>query len=302
MSLIYLIEDNPVLTHCGVEQNEPLWSHVGFRTGGNCEVFLEPENEDNFVRVLNILRNSGEKYFVLGKGTNTLVPDDGFPGAVISTRKALSGFEDSGADYFWAGGGCLLSDACRHAAERSISGMEKLYGIPGTVGGAVFMNAGAYGTETKDVVSRVRVLDPTGHIKVLSGEECGFAYRKSIFQDDGTVVLAAEFRGTPGVREDIEKVMDECMAARKSTQPLEYPSCGSFFKRPQNGHASRMIDEAGMKGKKVGGAQVSPKHAGFIVNTGGATTSDIMKLASMVKEAVKKKFGVELEMEVRLIG
>jgi len=273
------------------------------RVGGPALEFYEPEDEAGFAACVHGLYKAEKPYFVLGNGTNVIVRDGGYPGAVISTLKALRGIDADDDGRIVCGAGEPLSRLCRFAAEQGLSGLEELSGIPGTVGGAVYMNAGAYESDISSVLESVRAYDlDNENIVMLTYIECEFGYRNSVFKRKPMIVLSAVFTLLPGNREDIEAKMAEFTRLRNEKQPVEMASAGSFFKRPEGDYAGRLIEAAGMKGARVGGAQVSEKHAGFIVNTGGATAADVLALAEKVKSKVFEMFGVELEEEPVVIG
>ena len=279
---------------------EPMSRHTTFRAGGEAKYFLTPRDTDGLKEAIDLCKRSGIPHYILGNGSNLLVGDKGYPGAVISMEAFLEcKVEDT---QIRAGAGVLLSKIARTAAEHSLAGFEFASGIPGTLGGAMVMNAGAYGGECRDVVKRVQVLDRQGLIRWLSLEEMDFGYRKSCIGPEGHVVLSAELTLEKGDKEEILARMGELAAKRREKQPLEYPSAGSTFKRPPGHFAGKLIEEAGLKGVSVGGAQVSTKHSGFVVNTGGATAADILNLCRLVQEEVMRRFGVRLELEVKTIG
>jgi len=280
-----------------------LSEYTSMKVGGPAREVCEPADEAAFIDCIKGLRSKGAPYFVMGNGTNVVVRDGGYAGAVVLTVNALRGLEARGNGRLVCGAGESLARVCRYAAEQGLSGIEGLSGIPGTVGGAVFMNAGAYGYEIKAVLVSARAYNANNEtIIMLSNEECEFAYRTSVFRRKPMLILSAEFALWPADREEIEHKMSEFTRLRNEKQPLDLPSAGSFFKRPENDFAGRLIEAAGMKGARVGGAQVSEKHAGFIVNTGGATARDILGLAAQVKANVFEKFDVELEAEPVIMG
>ena len=276
-----------------------LKERTSMKVGGPAGAFYEPEDEAELIECVS----SAEKpWFLLGNGTNTVVRDSGYKGAVISTLKALTGIEIKGLSLY-SGAGESLARICRYAVENGLSGLEELSGIPGTVGGAVYMNAGAYERDIAAVLSSVRAYDINDkNIIMLTVEECGFGYRNSVFKENELVILSAEFTLAYGDKDTITGRMAEFTRLRNEKQPVDMPSAGSFFKRPEGDFAGRLIEAAGMKGASVGGAMVSVKHAGFIVNTGGATCADVLALASEVKAQVFEKFGVLLEEEPIVIG
>ena len=272
-----------------------------FKIGGNCAVAVFPKNKEELVSSIRESKANGIKYDVIGKGSNILFSDDGYDGMLVFTSHMNQIKEENGIIY--AEAGVHLGTLANCAAARSLSGLEFAYGIPGSLGGAVFMNAGAYGGEMKDVTVYSDYYDSrTDTFGRFSGEEQRFSYRKSVYSENkDLVILGAAIKLKSGNEEDIRAVMNENLKKRKDKQPLEYPSAGSAFKRPPNDFAARMIDECGLKGFSVGGAQVSEKHAGFVINKGGATSADVKKLMSEVSDRVYEKFGVRLESEIRYI-
>ena len=279
---------------------EPMSRHTSFRIGGECAI-ATPETAESAAELMRLIREKGIPCFILGNGTNVLCADKGWDGLVIKT-KGLSKISVSGNRVI-AGGGAILSRVASAAAANSLTGLEFAHGIPGSLGGAVAMNAGAYGGEMSSCVVRTTCLMPDGEIICLTGDEHKFAYRKSfVTEKSGAVVLESEMELTYGDREKIEEQMRELAARRKSSQPLELPSAGSVFKRPEGHFVGAMVQECGLKGRTVGGAQVSPKHAGFIVNVGGATAADVLELIELIRAEVFGKFGVKLECEIRPLG
>ena len=279
---------------------EPMSRHTSFRIGGECAI-AAPETAESAAELMRFVRENGIPYFILGNGTNVLCADGGWDGLVIKT-KALSKIEVSD-DRVVAGGGAIFSRVASTAAGNGLSGLEFAHGIPGTVGGAVAMNAGAYGGEMSSCVVSSICLLPSGELVTLNGEDHKFAYRHSaVTEIPGAAVLESEMKLTFGKREEIEEKMRELAARRRTSQPLELPSAGSVFKRPEGHFVGAMVQECGLKGRTVGGAQVSPKHAGFIVNVGGATAKDVLELIEIIRAEVFGKFGVELECEIRPLG
>ena len=274
-------------------------AHCSFRIGGPAELWLEPGDERELMETLRFLREMGEKPVIVGNGTNLLVRDEGVRAPVIHIGEALSNIHIDG-ERLTAGAGASLSRIATAARDAGLSGLEFAHGIPGSLGGAVVMNAGAYGGEMKDVVASVRYLDETGALRETA--DAGFSYRRSRFSDGEGVILGAALRLTPWDPAEIAARMHELWEKRSSSQPLSKPSAGSAFKRPATGYAAAMIDGAGLKGFKLGGAQVSEKHAGFVINTGGATCADVLALMAHIQEAVEREYGVLLEPEVRIIG
>ena len=280
--------------------NEPLSRHTSFKIGGGAEVMVFPKTPDELAVTLKAAAQLSCKPLILGAGTNILAPDEGIGGMVICLKDSLDGMEqlDDGAIRVMAG--VTMTRAAVFAANLGLSGLEFAHGIPGTVGGGVYMNAGAYGGEICQVCTQVAVMDTNGQITVRSNEQMGFSYRHSYLEDQPGIVIFADFRLVKAPAEDIKVKMQELMARRKASQPLDMPSAGSAFKRPAGGYAAALIDEAGLKGFQVGGAQVSTKHAGFVVNAGGARAKDVTDLLKQVSDKVYENSGIRLEPEVRI--
>ncbi|MDR1271408.1 MAG: UDP-N-acetylmuramate dehydrogenase [Clostridiales Family XIII bacterium] len=290
-----------------VSLGEPMSLHATMRTGGPADIFLEPCSEEALIAAAEALNSKNIPWIAVGNCSNIIVKDGGYRGAVISLVPALTGIEASpaqdGAAVMKAGAGEPLSKLAAAAAAASLTGLEFAAGIPGSVGGAVYMNAGAYGGEIKDCLTEVRCFrrDSGGQV-VLSAEDARLGYRTSIFKSGEYIILEAAFALRCGVREEIDRKTRELFERRNARQPVELPSSGSFFKRPEGHYAGKLIEEAGMKGFSSGAAEVSPKHAGFIVNTGGATTADVLAVADAVRREVEAKSGVALEAEPVIIG
>ncbi|MBQ7143740.1 MAG: UDP-N-acetylmuramate dehydrogenase [Oscillospiraceae bacterium] len=280
-------------------ENEPMSRHCSFRIGGPAALFAEPATEAELLRLLAVLRERGVRPLLVGRGTNLLVADAGLRGVAIHVGEALGTVRAEG-ETLSAGAGIALAALAQFARERSLTGLEFAHGIPGSLGGAVVMNAGAYSGEMKDVVASVRYLDAEGTVRETGDPQ--FSYRHSRFSEGNCVVLSATLRLRSGDGAEIEAKMKELMERRRDKQPLEWPSAGSTFKRPATGYAAAMIDGAGCKGLTVGGAQVSEKHAGFVVNRGGATAKDVLALMEEVRRRVRDKYGVELEPEIKIIS
>lgn len=281
--------------------DEPMSSHTTFKIGGSADFFITVNLDIELSCVVNACKESGIPYLILGNGSNLLVSDDGIEGAVIT----LGGdFKDISVDgeIITAGAGVKLSRLCTTALDNSLGGLEFAYGIPGSVGGAVFMNAGAYGGEMKDVLLSVTALTPQGEIKEFSAAELELGYRTSVFKTNGSIILFSKYKLHKDSQDDIRARMDDFMNRRRTKQPLEYPSAGSVFKRPEGAFAGTLIEQCGLKGRTVGGAQVSEKHAGFIINIGGATSSDVMDLVKLVQDTVKAETGYVLEREIIRTG
>ena len=281
-------------------REEPLSKHTSFRIGGPAAVFCTPANAQQMACAARLCRQHGIRRYVLGKGSNVLFSDQGFDGAVLSTALMAGAPRIVGNEVF-ADAGLGLNTLCKAAAAHGLSGLEFAFGIPGSVGGAVYMNAGAYGGEMRDVLLAVTFLDETGEVRTLPAGELELGYRTSIFERTGWCVLEAQLRLVPGDPAQIEAAMQELMARRVEKQPLEYPSAGSAFKRPQGAFAGALIQQCGLRGKRVGGAAISEKHCGFIVNLGGATCADVLALADLVCKTVKEQTGYLLEKEIRVV-
>ncbi len=288
-------------TGCLFLCEEPMHRHTSFHIGGPAEVFITPASEVQAAQVLAFCRAQSVPVHVVGNGSNLLVADEGLRGAVIAFSQPMSGIVRDG-NILSAQAGATLAQLCRYAQQQGLGGLEFAYGIPGSVGGAVYMNAGAYGGEIRDVAASIRALDKNGEFNTLPAEQAGFAYRTSRFQAEGQVICAADFALTPDAPAAIDTRMKDILARRVAKQPLEYPSAGSAFKRPQNGYAAAIIEQCGLKGFSVGGAQVSTKHAGFVINTGDATCRDVLALFEAVKTEVLRKTGTILEPEVKYLA
>lgn len=285
-----------------VKTNEPMRNHTTWRIGGPAELLVQPESIAELQQVLAEARQAQRPLYVIGGGSNLLVADEGLAGTVIKLGGGLRRLEITGQTVI-AEAGVPLPLLARTAAEQQLSGLEFAAGIPGTVGGAVVMNAGAYQSRMSDVVTQVTCCDRSGALLTLEAEQCGFAYRNSRFkQRRDLLVVSVQMELTPGKKEDILAQMQKNTAARKAKQPVEYPSAGSIFKNPPQDAAGRLIELVGAKGWRQGGAMVSEKHSNFIVNTGAATCEDVLQLVKRVKQAVLEQTGVQLEEEILLLG
>ena len=289
-----------VLSAERAREYEPMSAHCSFRIGGPARLFCLPADEDEAAKLLKLMYGEGVRPVVIGSGTNLLVPDGGLDAVVLCTA-AMDGVSAAGEE-LRAGAGCPMARAAAAAQRAQLAGLEFAHGIPGSVGGGVFMNAGAYGGEMKDVLASARVLSPDGSAETMGAEELGLSYRRSALEGSGRVLTGAVFRLRPDSGAEIAARMRALAEKRRASQPLEWPSAGSTFKRPQGGYAAAMIDQAGLKGLAVGGAKVSEKHAGFIINAGGATYADVTALIAEVQRRVFERFGVMLEPEVRILG
>ena len=282
-----------------VKENEPLAPYCSMKVGGKAKHTVFPDGPDGLAEALRKYRFGGERCIVVGNCSNLVFPDEGFDGAVIITS-GINGVKADGS-VINAECGATLTSLARNAAKYSLAGFEFCFGIPGTVGGGVYMNAGAYGGDITQRITGCTVLDRNLDRAELPPEALELGYRTSSVEKNGYTVLSATFSGVPGDRDAIGAKMDELMAKRKSSQPLEYPSCGSAFKRPEGHYAGALIEQCGLKGVSVGGAQVSEKHAGFIINKGGATANDVKDLVELIQKTVLENTGVKLEPEIRFI-
>lgn len=284
-----------------IHLQEPMNGHTTFKVGGPAACLIELEREEQLCNIQRYLSFVEIPFFVLGNGSNVLVSDEGYPGVVLQIGDKMSGIRVEGTRIV-AQAGALLSQVARAALSQELTGLEFASGIPGTVGGGVVMNAGAYGGEMKQVVTKVRVVNQSGEMMELDNSTMEFGYRYSTIRNQPFVVTEVTFQLKEGKAEEIKAVMDDLAARRREKQPLEYPSAGSTFKRPEGYYAGELIMNAGLRGYRIGGAQVSDKHCGFIVNMGNATAMDIMDVIRDVQDCVKEKFNVDLEPEVVFLG
>ena len=282
--------------------NEPMTKHTSFKIGGNADLFITVKTFSDLTQVLRILNDFEVPIFVIGNGSNLLVSDKGIRGAVVKLGGEFLKVQLIDENTIECGAGVLVSKMCSFAQKNSLSGVEFAYGIPGTVGGAVFMNAGAYGGEMKDVVISAKSVTFDGENKFRTASEMELDYRKSIYSSVDEIILSVQLKLEKGEKLHIEEKMKDFLARRKEKQPLEYPSAGSVFKRPVGNYAGTLIQTCGLKGKKIGGAMVSTKHAGFIINTGNATCEDVVNLIDHIKATVFEQTGIALESEVRIVG
>ena len=289
-----------LLPEIALINNEPMAKHTSFRIGGAVEVMAFPKTPEELSQIMKAADQLGVKTAVLGAGTNILAPDAGIPGLVVCLKDCLGGMERLDDTHIRVMAGVTMTRAALYAASLGLTGLEFSHGIPGSVGGGVYMNAGAYGGEICQVCCGATVMNRRGEMRHLTGEEMEFSYRHSVLEDSGELVVSADFALTPGNEEQIRSRMKELMAKRSASQPLDKPSAGSTFKRPVGGYAAALIDGAGLKGYRVGDAAVSEKHAGFVVNLGQATAEDVKKLMAQVSEIVNEKSGIRLEPEVRI--
>lgn len=280
--------------------NEEMKNHIYFKVGGKVDILLNPSNSEQIIETLKICNENNIPYYIIGNGSNILVKDGGIRGIVIKLCK-VDNIEVNGNE-IKAYGGALLKDISTNALNNSLTGFEFACGIPGSVGGAVFMNAGAYNGEIKDVIKEAEVMDKDGNIFTLSKDELELGYRASKVMKDNLIVISATFLLESGDEQKIEARIKDLTFKREERQPLEYPSAGSTFKRPEGHFAGKLIEDAGLKGYSIGGAAVSSKHSGFVINKGGATAKDVLDLIKYVQDTVKDKFAVELNPEIRIIG
>ena len=298
-----------------IHENELMSKHTSFKVGGSARYFAKTECMNDLKVALDFAQEKGLPHFILGNGTNLLVSDKGYDGVIITLAGDFSGIEDSGNGIFRVGAATSLGRFARITMKLGFAGIHKLAGIPGTLGGAIYMNAGAYGQEIGTCCTAVTVLESDGNAREYAASECEFGYRQSIFQKLGETIVSATFQLPAASTEgktvaDLEAELAECMAKRKASQPLNMPNAGSTFKRLEHGCADMpqqiapgyYIEQAGLKGYRIGGAEVSTVHANFIVNAGGATAADIKQLSEFVQQKVAEKFGIELKREIILLG
>lgn len=279
----------------------PMHIHTSFKVGGNADIMVLPKNSDEILKSAELAKEYDAPYFVIGNGSNLLVGDYGIEGLVIKLSGRISNVEIDG-DSLYAEAGAKLASIALNAQVNSLTGFEFAHGIPGTLGGAVMMNAGAYGSEMKNVIEYVDALDEKGNTVRLCNGECEFGYRTSVFERNNYIILGAKIKLSAGDKDEIMAEMRRLMDLRREKQPFDMPSAGSTFKRPINNFAGGLIEQAGLKGYRYKNAMVSDKHAGFVVNCGGATASEVMHVINTVRDTVNEKFGVMLEPEVKMIG
>lgn len=291
---------SPLLPHVELRFHESMANHTSFRIGGGAEVMAFPKNKEELAEILKVSTLLDCKCAILGAGTNVLAPDAGIPGLVICLKDCLTGMEQLDDTRIRVMAGVTMARAAVFAANLGLSGLEFAHGIPGSVGGGVYMNAGAYGGEICQICESVEIMDRSGSVRVLTGEEMAFSYRHSRLEETDDIVLSAVFHLSSKPSEEIKAKMKELIGRRTASQPLDLPSAGSAFKRPVGGYAAALIDQAGLKGYQVGGAAISEKHAGFAVNKGGATAEDVKSLLKQVSDKVFEQSGIRLEPEVRI--
>lgn len=302
MSQLEKLEQMAVSLHCEVRSQEPMRKHTTFKIGGPADLFIVVNQEE----ALKVVRQTAEDlevpYMVIGKGSNLLVKDSGIRGAVIQLGGSFHKMQLKEDGVLQVGAGASLAMVCGYALQHSLSGLEFAWGIPGSVGGAAFMNAGAYGEEMKDVIRNCTHMRPDGEIETLQTDQLQFGYRRSIYQHLKYIVLSVDLQLHTADKLIIKEKMDDLLGRRKDKQPLDFPSAGSVFKRPPGHFAGTLIEQCGLKGTAVGGAMVSSKHAGFIVNTGNATCQNVLDLIELIQITVKERTGINLECEIRAIG
>lgn len=294
------IEALAVDAGCDILKNELLSLHTSVKTGGRCDLFILTDDSETAARLYYGCKAIGLYSLLLGNGSNALFTDDGFRGTVIAPKSGTCDISVDG-EMITASAGTQLSAVCKAALENGLTGLEFAYGIPGTVGGAVYMNAGAYGGEIRQVIDRVDALDKSGKAINFTANELELGYRTSRFEHGNEVIVRAAFRLRRGDKTEIKAKMDELIKRRRDRQPLEHPSFGSAFKRPEGTFAGLVIEQSGLKGYRIGDAQISPKHANFIINLGGATSKDIIDLLEYARKTAREKTGYDLEPEVRII-
>ena len=289
-----------ILPQIEIRFNEPMSRHTSFRIGGAAEAMAFPKNEEELSQLLKVSKELDIQCAILGAGTNVLAPDMGVSGLVVCLKDCLNGMELLGEGRLRVMAGVTMSRAAVFAANHDLSGLEFAHGIPGTVGGGVYMNAGAYGGEISQICVQVSVMNKAGQLHVRTREEMDFCYRHSRLEETGEIVTCAVFQLTDAPQEQVKQRMKELQSRRIASQPLDYPSAGSAFKRPAGGYAAALIDQAGLKGFRVGNAAISEKHAGFAINLGGATAQDVKELLRQTSDKVYENSGIRLEPEIRI--
>lgn len=285
---------------CEYAENEPMSRHTTFKIGGAARLVVYPENEEQISAIVQCAKENNIRLITVGNGSNLLVADEGIDACVMILDEHFAQIKLIGDDIIYASAGAMLIKACRFALENGLSGLEFAYGIPGSCGGGAFMNAGAYGGEMKDVLFKCSHIDKNGNAGFLEGDELKLGYRHSAYYENGCIITGLYMKMNKGDRAQIKAKMEDLISRRRAKQPLEYPSAGSTFKRPEGYFAGALIEECNLKGKSVGGAQVSEKHAGFVINKGGASCRDVLELCKLCSDTVEKEKGVKLEMEIRV--
>ncbi len=281
--------------------NEPMKNHTSFKIGGPADVIIIPNNEKQVLEAVTLLRDNNIDFFIMGNGTNILVKDGGLRSVVIKINEGLNRVHIQN-NKVYCEAGALLTAVSKEVARQILTGMEFANGIPGTIGGAITMNAGAYGGEMKDIITSVKIIDKDNNIKEYSNSEMNFRYRNSRVTDEQLIVLSVELELKLGVADEIDETMKDLTFKRTSKQPLEWPSGGSTFKRPEGYYAGKLIEDSGLRGVRHGGAQISEKHCGFVINAEDATCKNVLELIQMVQKTVRDNYNVELETEIKLIG
>lgn len=283
--------------NCQISTEALLSDYITFRFGGACRALIDVNSAESVAEIMKYLKSNSIKYAVIGKGSNIIASDNGFDGVILHFGSDFSDISVNGKS-ITAQSGAMLSAVCKKAQESGLSGMENLFGIPGTVGGALYMNAGAYNSEMKDIVVSAEYIDADGKICTISADDMKLSYRHSIFSENERIITSVTMELSEGNPDVIKSAMNECIQKRTSKQPLDFPSAGSTFKRPgENSYASLLIEQCGLKGMAVGDAEVSTKHSGFVINKGNATCNDVLELCEKVKAVVKEKTGYVLELE-----
>lgn len=285
-----------------VIENAPMSKYTSFKCGGKASLLIIPDSCENLKNIINFCSSKSIEPLIIGNGSNLLVTDGGIDGIVIKIGSKISKIQLLDDTTIYCEAGASMKSLCMFALENSLSGLEFAYGIPGTLGGAVYMNAGAYGGEMKDVLYSCNHIDDKGELSSLKKDELDLGYRRSAYTDNGYTILSAVMKLKKGDKAEIKEAMDDKLRRRKEKQPLEYGSAGSTFKRPEGYFAGALIEQCGLKGYTVGGAQVSEKHAGFVINKNSATATDVISLIRDVQDKVYEKFGVKLETEVKIVG
>lgn len=285
-----------------VEENAPMSKYTSFKTGGNADLLIIPASVDSLSQIIKKCKELNVKPFVMGNGSNLLVTDNGYKGVIIKIGSNLSSIKLLDDNTIECETGTMMKALCNFALDNSLTGLEFAFGIPGNLGGAVYMNAGAYGGEMKDVLYSCTHIDSDGNIGTLTKDQLDLGYRRSAYTDNGYTIISATLKLQKGDKTEIKEDMSDKLHRRKEKQPLEFPSAGSTFKRPEGYFAGALIEDCNLKGYTIGGAQVSEKHAGFVINRGGATSTDILNLIKHIQNTVFEKHGVKLETEVIIIG
>ena len=283
---------------CKAKYDESMANHTTFKIGGNAPLYIEVNKPSQLSQIVKLCKEENVEYFILGNGSNLLVSDKGVDYVVICLKGDFKNISLLDNNTLYCGAGASLASLCREAEKNGLSGLEFAWGIPGTVGGAAYMNAGAYGGEMKDVVYSVHHIDKEGNLGTIKSSDLNFSYRHSIYKENGYIIIGITVKLKLDNKNEIRNKMDDFMDRRKSKQPLEYPSAGSVFKRPEGNYAGTLIEQCGLKGKTIGGEKKKEKHAGFIINIGGATCNDVQQLIEHIQSTVKEKTGYILEREI----